>query len=88
MSPAFEGWETDADGTNYFVFGYIWFWFPRQLGQVQLQALAVAIVFGPPFLYLAAMRLSGLMVRYSEAGHGQGASTSVKGRCIGFGTTC
>ena len=23
VSPAFEGWETDADGTNYFVFGYM-----------------------------------------------------------------
>ena len=23
MSPAFEGWERDADGTRYFVFGYM-----------------------------------------------------------------
>ncbi|MHB1131075.1 MAG: hypothetical protein ACYC4L_01670 [Chloroflexota bacterium] len=50
----------------YFVFGYIWFWFPRQLGQVQLQALAVAVVFGPPFLYLVATRLSGLVARHSN----------------------
>lgn len=41
----------------YIVFGYVWFWIPRELGQVQLQALSMSVVFGPPFAVL-------LLVRY------------------------
>lgn len=48
---------------DYFVYGYVWFWFPRQLGQVQLQALAVTAIPGPPLSHLAVTQVLRLRLR-------------------------
>ena len=46
---------------NYFVFDYLWFWYPHQLGILEVQAAAALAIYGPPVAFLlsvAGMRLA------------------------------